>query len=315
VIGFATLNRDGRNGTNGGAGGPTVVVTSFAALRDAVADNAPRIVQISGAISAEGGAKMITVGSNKSILGIGSSAQLNGFGLDVSGWTPAVRAANGNTECVPEKAALFTHVQNVIIRNITFNAPTDDGIQVSCYSHHVWVDHNTFTKGYDGSVDIKRGSDWTTVSWNRFDGTVKTMLLGHDDSNGPQDRGHLHVTYHHNFFNGTDQRNPRVRFGQAHVYNNYALNTGDYMIGKGVECSIYADANFVDGADAVTDDYGGSDLTWTADNLVVNVGPSDQAVANGKGFDPRSYYSYTSDAAANIAVLVGQGAGAGKIVP
>jgi pectate lyase len=299
--------------TNGGAGGATVTVSSFAALRDAIADNTPRVVQVSGTINAEGGVKMLSVGSNKTIIGLGSTARINGFGFDVSGWTSAVRAANGGTECTPDKMNNFSHVSNVIIRNLTFSAYADDGVNVSCYSHHVWVDHNTFLPGSDGAVDIKRGSDWVTVSWNHFAGTTKTMLLGHDDSNGTQDRGRLHVTYHHNFFDGSDQRHPRVRFGQAHVYNNYALNLGDYMIGKGVECSIYADANYVDNGGEVTDEYGGSNLTWTADNIIVNMDASDYPVANGQGFNPRSYYSYTPDSAANIPTLVRNGAGAGKI--
>jgi pectate lyase len=282
-------------------------------LRDAIADNTPRIIQVSGVINAEGGVKMINVGSNKSILGIGSTAQLNGFGLDVSGWTVAVRAANGGTECVPEKAALFTHVENVIIRNIKFNAPTDDGIQVSCYSHHVWVDHNTFTKGYDGALDIKRGSDWVTVSWNHFSHTDKTMLLGHDDSNGPQDIGHLHVTYHHNFLDYSTQRNPRVRFVQAHVYNNYGNQISSYMIGLGKGCDVYADGNYLLFADNVTDDFGGDKFTWTSSNIVVATDKA--AVSLNNAFNPASYYSYTPDAAANLPTIVPQGAGVGKIVP
>jgi pectate lyase len=313
LIGFATLNRDGRNGTNGGAGGPTVVVSSFAALRDAVADNAPRIVQISGTINAEGGVKMINVGSNKSIHGIGATAKLVGFGLDVSGWTPAVRAANGNTECTPDKAANFNHVNNVIIRNLTFDAYADDGVQVSCYSHHVWVDHNTFNKGTDGAADVKRGSDWVTISWNHFVGTDKTMLLGHNDDNGLQDRGRLHVTYHHNWLDRSISRHPRVRFGQAHVYNNYANQVQSYIVGLGVECDIFADGNYIDYVNVVGKGYGGTVFTWDATNYAVEV--DDPIVQTGTAFNPRSYYSYTLDPGVNIPTIVSQSAGAGKIVP
>ena len=57
------------------------------------------------------------------------------------------------------------------------------------------------------------------------------MLLGHDDDNAAQDVGRLRVTYHHNFFDGSDQRNPRVRFAEpVHVYNNYYRNSGDYGV-------------------------------------------------------------------------------------
>jgi pectate lyase len=286
-------------------------VSDYTSLVNAISDDTPRVVQISGTITPASGVKMVHVGSNKTIIGLGSTAVLQGMGLDVSGWTAAVRAAHGGAECLPAYAADFNHVSNVIIRNITFAAPTDDGIQVSCYSHHVWIDHNTFTKGYDGSIDIKRGSDWVTVSWNHLNHTDKTMLLGHDDSNGPQDIGHLHVTYHHNFMDNTTQRNPRVRFGQAHVYNNYANHISSYFIGLGVGCDVYADGNYLQFADAVTDDFGGDNLTWHSSNIVIDTDHA--AVANGQAFNPASYYSYPLDSAANLPSIVPAGAGVGKI--
>ena len=96
-------------------------------------------------------------------------------------------------------------------------------------STRVWIDHNSFTGGYDGAVDIKRASDYVTVSWNRVFDHDKSMLLGHSDDNASQDVGHLRVTYHHNWFDGSGTRHPRVRFGNpVHVYNNrrYATKRG-----------------------------------------------------------------------------------------
>ena len=43
---------------------------------------------------------------------------------------------------------------------------------------------------------------WVTVSWNKFINTDKTMLLSHDNDAALQDTGKLHVSYHHNWFNG-----------------------------------------------------------------------------------------------------------------
>ena len=112
------------------------------------------------------------------------------------------------------------NAKNVIVRNLTFDDWDDDAINVET-STNVWIDHNTFFTGYDGSVDTKRGSDYVTISWNHFDGQDKNSLVGHSDDNGSQDRGKLRVTYHHNWFDGTNQRNPRVRFGNpVHVFNN-----------------------------------------------------------------------------------------------
>src|SRR5919205_151347 len=73
--------------------------------------------------------------------------------------------------------------------------------------------------------------DFITVSWNHFHNHDKTALLGHDDGNGAQDIGHLRVTYHHNWFDGTTQRHPRVRFANpVHVYNNYYNGNGGYGV-------------------------------------------------------------------------------------
>ena len=128
-------------------------------------------------------------------------------------------------------------MHNVIIRNLTFRNATDDSINVQMFSHHVWIDHNDLAQGYDGLIDIKRGSSYVTVSWNHTHHHTKNMLLGHDDGNGAQDIGRLKVTYHHNWFDQTPQRNPRVRFGEpVHVYNNYYV----YNTDVGVACQANA---------------------------------------------------------------------------
>ncbi len=310
VSGFAALNRDGRNGTNGGTGGPTVTVNSFAALVSAVGDSAPRIVQISGTISGSG---MVKVGSNKTIIGLGANATITGFGLDVNSWTQPFIDQYGDT-CDAAERSVAQPVQNVIIRNISFRNANDDSINVQCWAHHVWVDHNTFYPAFDGSVDIKRGSDWATVSWNRFVGTDKSMLLGHSDDVGTLDRGHLHATYHHNWFDHSNTRHPRVRFGQAHVYNNYANGITDYFMGKGVECSIYADGNYVDAIKRIFTPFDGVNATWTNSNIIAGECRADDClVFNNGAFNPSTYYSWSADATANVPSIVMNGAGVGRL--
>ena len=36
--------------------------------------------------------------------------------------------------------------------------------------HHVWIDHCTFTKAYDGIIDTKGGASHVTYSWNKYKG-------------------------------------------------------------------------------------------------------------------------------------------------
>jgi pectate lyase len=319
LVGFATLNTYGRNGTNGGAGGPTVTVSTYAQLAAAVADDSPRIVRVSGTIT--GTTDMLDVGSNKTIIGVGTTATLSGFGLDVNGWGPAEVAVGGDI-CDPAERDTFTHVQNVIIRNLSFRNSADDSVNVQCYSHHVWVDHNTFYPAADGSVDIKRGSDLVTVSYNRYIGTDKSMLLGHSDNNAAQDTGYLHVTYHHNWFDGSNTRHPRVRFGYAHVYANY-VNVSDYFLGLGVGGQIYAESNYVAATKTITEDFGDTHLTWTSSNFyntatITRANDSGKTMADWLRADntvPRPTYSYSAGSASSSPPAAGAGVAGADTIP
>jgi pectate lyase len=103
-------------------------------------------------------------------------------------------------------------------------------------SDHIWVDHNNLfsdmTHGkdyYDGLLDISHAGDYVTVSWNRLHDHYKVSLVGHSDSNGSQDTGHLKVTYHHNWFYNVNSRLPSLRFGTGHAFDNY-FNGSDTAI-------------------------------------------------------------------------------------
>ena len=85
-----------------------------------------------------------------------------------------------------------------------------------------------------------------TVSWN-IPRHSKTLLLGHSDTY-TADIGHLRVTYHHNFFDGTEQRHPRARFGEpVHVFNNYYLDNGLYGIASTENAGLVVEGNYFSG--------------------------------------------------------------------
>jgi pectate lyase len=44
--------------------------------------------------------------------------------------------------------------------------------------------------------------------------------VGNSDTNREEDFGHLHITYHHNYWRNEGTRGPAGRFGHQHVYNN-----------------------------------------------------------------------------------------------
>jgi pectate lyase len=208
----------------------------------------------------------IRIGSNTTIVGVDKHATIRGGWFDIRG-------------------TLSANQTNIIIRNLNFEDtydcftawdPTDgelgswnaeyDSISLR-FANHVWIDHNTFVdretadntlphyfgvlyQVHDGQLDITNASDFVTVSWNRFENHDKVMLIGSSDSGttAANDRGKLRVTLHHNLFEETGQRTPRVRFGQVHVYNNYYQidNPGNYVYswGVGIESAIYAENNF-----------------------------------------------------------------------
>jgi pectate lyase len=289
-IGFASVNALGQNGTTGGAGGPTVSITTAAQLEDYAGRAGPYILMISGTISFD---DMITVVANKSIIGVGSTAHITGGGLQLGSTT---RPGN-----------------NVIIRNIRFTDASDDSVSVTNSAHHVWIDHCDFSTGFDGLLDVKRQSDFVTVSWNHFHDHSKTLLLGHSDT-FTADIGHLRVTYHHNFFDGTEQRHPRARFGEpVHVFNNYYRDNGLYGVASTENAGVLVEGNyFLNVAHPIHVGYAesGPGRVVERNNVYVNSGAPETA---GTVVEPGTYYSYTLDNPANIPTIVANGVGVGRI--
>jgi pectate lyase len=297
--GWASVNAWGQNGTTGGAGGPTVTVTTAAQFLAEIATAGPRIIRVNGMLSLPG--PMHDVTSDKTIVGVGSSSGISNGGLNIG------IPIDDNITSPPANA-----VHNVIVRNLRIVDSDDDGINVQMFSHHVWIDHNYFEGAADGSVDIKRGSSYATVSWNHFDGTNKTALLGRDDGDAAQDVGRLKVTYHHNWFDATNQRGPRVRFGdQVHVYNNYYNDIGNYGIASTMDAGVIVEGNYFLNTD---DPYhlgeasSGPGRLVARNNCLVNSGAGE---AGGSVTNPP--YSYTVQTACSINSIVSAGAGTGKI--
>ena len=202
---------------------------------------------------------VVRVPPNTSIIGLGNDAHLT----------------HGNL--------MLERVDNVIIRNLRFSDSYDhfpawdpkdnangewnseyDAITLNGATH-VWVDHCSFDDGdrpdggeriafgrrmqhHDGLLDIIRQANHITVSWNVFRNHDKTTLVGNGDGR-KEDEGRLKVTFHHNWYEGSKERTPRVRYGQVHVYNNLfeGRKDGDYAygysLGVGVNSRIYSERN------------------------------------------------------------------------
>ncbi|CAM3303473.1 polysaccharide lyase family 1 protein [Kibdelosporangium persicum] len=280
LAGWATQG----GGTTGGGNASPVTVTSSSALISAMQSSSPAVIRVSGSIAISG---MQKVASNKTLIGVGSTAAITGGGLNIA------------------------NASNVIVRNINFRGWSDDAINVQ-YSTRVWIDHNQFSNGNDGAVDVKRASDYVTVSWNKFIDHDKTMLLGHSDSNGGEDRGKLRVTYHHNWFAGTNQRHPRVRFGNpVHVYNNYYASIGSYGVASTMEAGVLVEGNYFENTE---DPFHRGEGSSPAGSLVARNNHFVNSGSGDAGGSVRSIpYSYTLDSASSVKSSVSSGAGTGRI--
>ncbi len=222
MIGYASMPGEGVETTRGGEGGKVTVIDNLAQL---IAWGAGRednytaeTVIIRGYIEAEE-TTVISIKRGKDISILGDSESNGGF-AELKNISFNIR-----------------QYSNVIIRNLKMHEvfyPDDDLTIDEC--HHVWIDHCEFyskigpgigVDTYDGLLDIKKGSHNITVSWCYFHDHMKTVLIGHSDNNGDQDVN-LEVTFHHNWFSNTDGRNPSLRFGKVHYFNNYLENITDY---------------------------------------------------------------------------------------
>ena len=157
----------------------------------------------------------VRIQSNKTIKGIGPSPTIKG------------------------KLRFVNNSSNVIIKGliITNPYPSDpyDGISVKENITNVFITHCTIYDCGDGCLDITDASDYVTVSWCKFyynspapDEDHRFVNLIGGDWPVPGDEGKFHVTFHHNWWGARcRERMPSVRYGRAHIYNNYYNCTGN----------------------------------------------------------------------------------------
>ncbi|HEX5057664.1 MAG TPA: pectate lyase [Gammaproteobacteria bacterium] len=294
LLGFAAVEADGRARTTGGAGGSLYSARSYgelAGLLDNGHNDAPKIIEISGILT---GTETLMVGSNTTLIGVGDEPAIHGFGFKLSG------------------------KQNVIIADLDFSGGPDNALGITDGSHHVWVHHNAFSAYKDDTVEIREGASYVTIAWNHFHNQNRVLLAGHSDDNGGQDTGRLKITLHHNWFDGTTQRQPLVRFGEAHVFNNFYDNVDFYGAASSMEADMLVQANYFKNVKLPTSR--GPVATGTLDEGDVvecaNVyADSGDPETRGAAFDPADFYSYPLDDAADVPRIVMAGAGPDPAAP
>ncbi|MDP3832223.1 MAG: T9SS type A sorting domain-containing protein, partial [Ignavibacteriaceae bacterium] len=151
--------------------------------------------------------------------------------------------------------------------------------------------------------------DFSTVSFCLFDSTDKNSLVGHSNSNVADTA--MKLSYHHNWFKNSNQRNPRVRFAKVHVFNNYYTNNSIYGVSSNMEADVLVEGNYFFNTPIPTetsrDGSPQGDLVERY-NVMVNCGP---AGTRGDAFEASSFYSYSLDPASEIPDKVSALAGSG----
>ncbi|MDE6351483.1 MAG: hypothetical protein K2K67_10840, partial [Treponemataceae bacterium] len=162
---------------------------------------------------------------NVTIEGVGEDATLHGFGI------------------------LCRTTKGVEIRKLGLMVFADDGISLDTDNLNTWV-HNLDifyggtgsdsdqAKG-DGSLDVKGDSKNQTYSYIHFWDSGKMSLCGMKSETGPN-----YITYHHNWFDHSDSRHPRVRTMTVHVYNNYYDGNAKYGAGATTDSDVFVENNY-----------------------------------------------------------------------
>ena len=159
---------------------------------------------------------------NLTIEGVGNDATFHGFGI------------------------LVRNCRYVELRNLGVMMHPEDGISFDTDNEHLWG-HNLDifygenkggdkAKG-DGSFDVK-GTLYATVSANHYWDSGKCNLNSNKDEVD-------YVTYHHNWFDHSDSRHPRVRVSKhLHVFNNYYDGNSKYGVGSTTASCVFVEKNY-----------------------------------------------------------------------
>ncbi|MEO8239609.1 MAG: T9SS type A sorting domain-containing protein [Flavobacterium sp.] len=227
-------------------------------------DTRPFIIRLIGNITdmtvMEGGDITIENANNANsyltLEGVGNDAVVNGMGVRL-------------------KAASNIEVSNLGFMNC--NSTAGDNIGMQQDNDHIWVHNNDLFYGNagsdadqikgDGALDNKN-STYITLAYNHFLDNGKASLLGLSEGTTTG----LYVTYHHNWFDHSDSRHPRVRYYSAHIYNNYFDGNAKYGSGSTLGSSLFVEGNYYrNSKHPMMTSLQGTDI-WDETNQVNNAG-------------------------------------------
>ena len=165
---------------------------------------------------------------NITIEGIGEDAVTKGFGF------------------------LIRNAGYVEFRNFANMLCMDDAVSIDTDNEHIWIHNLDMFYGQaggdsdqakgDGTIDLKGDSRYITISYNHFWDSGKSSLCGMKSETGSN-----WITYHHNWFDHSDSRHPRIRTMSVHVYNNYYDGNSKYGVGAAYKSNAFVENNYFRG--------------------------------------------------------------------
>lgn len=193
------------------------------------------------------------------IVGLIEAAHMDGFSSSEEGLQ--IKGKNANSEMnitlegVGDDATirgfgiLLRNCKSVELRNFAVMLCMDDCISLDTDNSNCWVHNIDFFYGKagsaadqvkgDGSLDCKTDSKYMTFSYNHFWDSGKMSLCGMKSETGEN-----FISYHHNWFDHSDSRHPRVRTMTVHVYNNYFDGAAKYGVGATTGSNVFVESNY-----------------------------------------------------------------------
>ena len=157
--------------------------------------------------------------------GVGDDATVHGFGF------------------------LIRNAKGIEFRNFAIMNCLDDGLSLDTKNQHIWIHNMDMFYGQaggdsdqakgDGTIDLKGNSQYITIAYNRFWDSGKSSLCGMKSETNEN-----WITYHHNWFDHSDSRHPRIRTMSVHVYNNYYDGNAKYGVGATTGSSAFVERNY-----------------------------------------------------------------------
>lgn len=176
--------------------------------------------------------RILRIGSNTTLLGLGRGAALRGVTLD------------------------FQDKEQIIVRNIALfdinpeMIEAGDAFSLSAPSH-VWIDHGTTQWISDGFTDLRTGSTNVTVSYMRYDGRTDYECDGSHLRTSMIDGSE--ATIHHSRFDHIRQNAPAVfdSASRVHLFNNSYSNVGGWAIAAACQAVVLVEGSTFENVEAV----------------------------------------------------------------